>query len=80
MNEAETERGTTCVSRSSVWARSACRWQRTTRAQGHSVVGDINPTVVARINREKSVPGEAHLADYLPALTASGALRATTDD
>ena len=48
---------------------------------GHSVVGvDINPTVVAQVNRgEEPFPGEAHLADYLPALTASGALRATTD-
>ena len=48
---------------------------------GHSVVGvDINPTVVAQVNRgEEPFPGEAHLADYLPALVASGALRATTD-
>ncbi|AKU64592.1 nucleotide sugar dehydrogenase [Schaalia meyeri] len=48
---------------------------------GHAVVGvDVNPRTVALVNRgEPPFPGEAHLADYLPALTAAASLRATTD-
>ena len=48
---------------------------------GHSVVGvDVNPQTVALINGgEEPFPGEAHLAEYLPPLISSGALRATTE-
>ena len=48
---------------------------------GHTVVGvDVNPRVVDLINGgEEPFPGEAHLAEYLPPLTSSGALRATTE-
>ena len=48
---------------------------------GHSVVGvDVNPRVVALINEGvEPFPGEAHLAEYLPPLASSGALRATTE-
>ena len=48
---------------------------------GHSVVGvDIDAQTVALINGgSEPFPGEARLAEYLPPLAASGALRATTD-
>ena len=48
---------------------------------GHTVVGvDVNPRVVALINEGvEPFPGEAHLAEYLPPLASSGALRATTE-
>ena len=48
---------------------------------GHAVVGvDVNPRVVALINEGvEPFPGEAHLAEYLPPLASSGALRATTE-
>ena len=48
---------------------------------GHTVVGvDVNPGVVALINEGvEPFPGEAHLAEYLPPLASSGALRATTE-
>ena len=48
---------------------------------GHTVVGvDVNPRVVALINEGvEPFPGEAHLAEYLPPLISSGALRATTE-
>ena len=48
---------------------------------GHTVVGvDVNPRVVALINGGvEPFPGEAHLAEYLPPLVSSGALRATTE-
>ena len=48
---------------------------------GHTVVGvDVNPRVVAFINGgAEPFPGEAHLAEYLPPLISSGALRATTE-
>ena len=48
---------------------------------GHAVVGvDVNPRVVDLINvGEEPFPGEAHLAEYLPSLASSGALRATTE-
>ena len=49
--------------------------------RGHSVVGvDVNPQTVALINGgAEPFPGEAHLAEYLPPLISSGALRATTE-
>ncbi len=48
---------------------------------GHAVVGvDVNPRVVDLVNGgEEPFPGEAHLAEYLPPLASSGALRATTE-
>ena len=48
---------------------------------GHGVVGvDVNPRVVDLVNGgAEPFPGEAHLAQYLPPLVASGALRATTE-
>ena len=48
---------------------------------GHSVVGvDVNPQTVDLINGGvEPFPGEAHLAEYLPPLASSGALRATTE-
>ena len=48
---------------------------------GHAVVGvDVNPRVVDLVNAgEEPFPGEAHLAEYLPPLASSGALRATTE-
>ena len=52
--------------------------------KGHEVVGvDVNPVTVEAVNAGREpLPGEAHLADKLAALspaTGSGALRATTD-
>jgi nucleotide sugar dehydrogenase len=49
--------------------------------KGHSVVGvDINPFTVETINSGiEPFPGEAHLAEYLDRLVASGDLCATTD-
>ena len=48
---------------------------------GHGVVGvDVNPRLVDLVNGgAEPFPGEAHLAQYLPPLVASDALRATTE-
>ena len=48
---------------------------------GHQVVGvDVSDRVVELVNQGKEpFPGEAHLAQKLPPLVQSGALRATTD-
>lgn len=49
--------------------------------KGHHVVGaDVNPATVDLVNRGVApFPGEAHLAEYLAEVVASGALTATTD-
>lgn len=49
--------------------------------KGHHVVGvDINPSTVETVNAGvEPFPGEAHLAEYIDRLVASGHLRATTE-
>lgn len=50
-------------------------------SKGHEVIGvDVNPVVVDLVNKgEEPFPGEAHLAEKLAEVVASGFLRATTD-